>query len=234
MGAELWLIDAPNSLSAQSHRNPDGTGLGVFDDSGHAVVHKQPISAFSDANFAYEARHERSRVFLGHVRFASTGPRTRVNTHPFEQDGRLFAHNGVLSGLPALEAELGDDLALVQGDTDSERLFALITREARRCGGDLRTGITAATRWVVAQLPVYSLNLIIATDSELFALRYPEANELHILQRAAGGEKGERPPAPPKQPRHPAAMRGGRQPPGGRAGQRADGRRSGMARAPVR
>jgi predicted glutamine amidotransferase len=193
VGAELWLLDAPDSLTVQSHRNPDGTGLGIFAADGRAVVHKQPISAFSDASFAYEARHERSRTFLGHVRFASTGPRTRVNTHPFEQDGRLFAHNGVLSGLPALEEALGDDLGLVHGQTDSERLFALITRETRRCGGDLRAGITAAVCWVAEQLPVYSLNLIVAADSELFALRYPAANELYVLQRAAGGETGDDP-----------------------------------------
>jgi predicted glutamine amidotransferase len=39
------------------------------------------------------------------------------NTHPFEQDGRLFAHNGVLQGLDQIEAELGADTALLQGQT---------------------------------------------------------------------------------------------------------------------
>jgi predicted glutamine amidotransferase len=121
VSAELWLLDAPDSLAVQSRRNPDGTGLGVFDARGQAVVHKAPISAFSDASFAYDARHERSRTFLGHVRFASTGSLTLANTHPFEQDDRLFAHNGVFSGLPELEHQLGEDLALVQGQTDSER-----------------------------------------------------------------------------------------------------------------
>ena len=28
--ATFWLLDAPDSLSVQSRRNPDGTGLGVF------------------------------------------------------------------------------------------------------------------------------------------------------------------------------------------------------------
>jgi glutamine amidotransferase len=32
--ATFWLVDAPDSLSAQSRRNPDGTGLGVFDAKG--------------------------------------------------------------------------------------------------------------------------------------------------------------------------------------------------------
>ena len=193
VSAEVWLLDAPDSLSAQSHRNPDGTGLGTFDANGRPIVHKQPISAFSDAAFAEEARRERSRTFLGHVRFASTGARTIVNTHPFEQDGRLFAHNGALSGLPELEAELGADLALVKGQTDSERLFALITRETRRRDGDVRAGIVAAVEWIAANVPIYSLNLIVTTDSELFALRYPEGNTLYLLERDAGGTTGAAP-----------------------------------------
>lgn len=191
VSAEFWLIDAPDSLLGQSHHNPDGTGLGIFDEQGRPVVHKAPISAFTDAAFAHEARQERSRTFLAHVRFASTGPLTLANTHPFEQEGRLFAHNGVLSGLGELEAELGGDLALVKGQTDSERLFALITRETRRREGDVRAGIIAAVAWVAENLPLYSLNLIVTTDSEVLALRYPNTNTLFLLDRAAGGHGGD-------------------------------------------
>jgi len=28
--ATFWLLEVPDSLSAQSHRDPDGTGLGAF------------------------------------------------------------------------------------------------------------------------------------------------------------------------------------------------------------
>ena len=34
LAATFWLIDAPDSLAAQSHRNPDGAGIGVFDAEG--------------------------------------------------------------------------------------------------------------------------------------------------------------------------------------------------------
>ncbi|HEX4484290.1 MAG TPA: class II glutamine amidotransferase [Solirubrobacteraceae bacterium] len=193
VSAEVWLLDAPDSLAVQSHRNPDGTGLGTFDANGRPIVHKQPIAAYSDAEFAFEARRQRSRTFLGHVRFATSGALTLANTHPFEQERRLFAHNGVLSGLPQLETELGADLALVKGQTDSERLFALITRETQRHDGDLRAGIVAAVEWVAANLPIYSLNLIITTESELFALRYPDGNTLYVLERGAGGVSGAAP-----------------------------------------
>jgi glutamine amidotransferase len=193
LSAEFWLLDAPDSLTVQSRRNPDGTGLGIFDAEGHAVVHKAPISAFNDADFAREARRESSRTFLAHIRFASTGALTLANTHPFEQEGRLFAHNGVLGGLSRLEDELGEERALVQGETDSERLFALITRETRRRNGNVRAGIVAAVSWAAEHLPVYALNLILSTESELFALRYPETHTLYVLERAAGGHQGGQP-----------------------------------------
>jgi predicted glutamine amidotransferase len=190
VSARIWLLEAPDSLAAQSHHNPDGTGLGIFDGT-RPVVHRAPIAAFDDAAFAREAREERSPSFLAHVRFASTGAKTVENTHPFEQDGRLFAHNGVLEGLRQIEAELGDDTALLHGQTDSERLFALITHEIRGNGGDVRAGIVAAVGWVIANVPIYSLNLILTTPSELFALRYPDTNTLFLLERPAGGGDGD-------------------------------------------
>jgi glutamine amidotransferase len=193
LSAEFWLLDAPDSVTTQSHRAPDGTGLGTFDRRRQPVVHKAPIAAFDDAAFAREAQRERSTTFIAHIRHATTGALTMDNTHPFEQDGRLFAHNGMLEGLPQLERELGDDLSLVKGETDSERLFALITRETRRNGGNVEAGIVAATTWAAEHVPLHALNLIVTTDSELFALRYPGTHTLYVLDRAAGGHEGGRP-----------------------------------------
>src|SRR5271155_4028367 len=87
--ATFWLLDAPDSLTTQSHREPDGTGLGWFDGDRAAHVSKQPIAAYGDAEFGREAREVCARTFLAHIRFASTGKLDLLNTHPFEQDGRL-------------------------------------------------------------------------------------------------------------------------------------------------
>ena len=57
----------------------------------------------------------------------------------------------------------------------------------------MRAGIVAAASWVAEHLPVYSLNLILSTESELFALRYPETHTLYVLDRAAGGHRGGQP-----------------------------------------
>jgi predicted glutamine amidotransferase len=184
--ATFWLLDAPDSLSVQSHREPDGTGLGWFGADGKPCVSKQPLPAYSDAMFARRAHDVCSRTFIAHVRFASTGSLSPQNTHPFEQDGRLFAHNGVIEDLPALEAHLGEDLARVSGDTDSERLFALITREIAARGGDVESGIAAACSWVAQNLPLYAINFVLSSADSVWALRYPLTHELFVLERSAG------------------------------------------------
>ena len=183
--ATFWLLDAPDSLATQSHREPDGTGLGWFD-RGRPRISKQPIAAFQDEEFARRAREVRSRTFAAHVRFATTGAHDLLNPHPFQQHGRLFAHTGIVNDLPKLEAHLGDDIALVKGDTDSERYFALITREIDARGGDIAAGIEAACVWVAANLEIVSINFMLATAEELWAFRYPQKDELHILERAPG------------------------------------------------
>jgi predicted glutamine amidotransferase len=184
--ATFWLLDAPDSLSRQSEREPDGTGLGWFDPDGSPRVSKQALAAFEDAEFARRAHEVSSRTFIAHVRFASTGSLAPQNTHPFEQDGRLFAHNGVIEELPTLERHLGADLALVHGDTDSERLFALITREVAAREGDVEAGIAAACGWVAEHLPVFAINFVLASAERVWAFRYPLTHELFVLERDAG------------------------------------------------
>ena len=191
VAATFWLLQAPDSLAQQSRREPDGTGLGSFDEQDHAVVSKQPLAAYEDRKFATEAREVRSHTFVAHIRYASTGAVNLKNTHPFEQAGRLFAHNGVIGDLPALEQQLGAGRSLVQGDTDSERFFALITRTIERTR-DVKAGIEQSVGWVADHLPVFALNFVLITAREMWAFRYPDTHELHVLERAAGGPSGDR------------------------------------------
>ena len=170
----------------QSHDNADGTGIGYFGPDGEPHVEKQPIAAFEDRQFASEARSISSRTFVAHVRHASTGGLTAANTHPFCQRDRLFAHNGALGDLPKLEEHLGKARALLAGDTDSERYFALITNEIDRCGGSIEAGIRAAVDWIVSTLPIVSINFVLITATDLWALRYPETDTLYVLERPAG------------------------------------------------
>lgn len=193
--ATFWLLDAPDSLAAQSHREPDGAGIGIFDSADAPIIEKRPLAAWEDARFAAEARELRSATFVAHVRYASTGDVTVANTHPFSADGRIFAHNGAFAGLDVLERRLTElgAMSLVAGQTDSERMFALITAETRAANGAVSAGLVNALSWLVSELPVYSLNLILAAPHRMWAVRYPDTNELWLLRRDAGGHHGQDP-----------------------------------------
>jgi glutamine amidotransferase len=188
--ATFWLVDAPDSLEVQSHRNVDGSGIGFFDPAGEPIVDKQPEPAFGDQEFIRAARQAESSAFVAHVRWATAGGRTLQNTHPFAMDGRVMAHNGGFGELSRLDEQLGRYASLVLGDTDSERYFALITQQTDAHGGDVAAGITAAASWIAARLPVSSLNTIVAAPGELWALRYPGQHALHVLERPAGTAPG--------------------------------------------
>jgi hypothetical protein len=83
--ATFWLLEAPDSLAEQSRRNPDGYGIGTFEEDGSAVISKRPAAAYEDELFALEAKERESPTFVAHVRYASTGGLSVENTHPFEQ-----------------------------------------------------------------------------------------------------------------------------------------------------
>jgi predicted glutamine amidotransferase len=185
VSAAFWLLDAPDSLSAQSRRNVDGAGIGFFDEAGAPVIDKQPVAAYEDAEFSHEAKQVTAETFVAHVRWATAGARTVANTHPFAMRGRIMAHNGGFGETGLLDERLGEYRDLVLGDTDSERYFALITQLTDANGGDVGAGIIAAARWISEHLPVSSLNTIVAVPGELWALRYPAQHALHILDRPA-------------------------------------------------
>ncbi|WP_131737500.1 class II glutamine amidotransferase [Actinomadura roseirufa] len=188
--AAHWLLDAPRSLRVQSHRMQHGAGLGWFSLGGEPVRDRAPVAAFENTDFALHARNVLSHTFVSHVRDASVGDLTVHNCHPFVMNDRLFAHNGVVKGHDTLRTWLSEvEYAHVAGETDSELFFAYVTAEIRR-QADTAAGITRAVRRIGAELPVYSLNFVLAEAGRMWALRYPESNELWVLSPAEGGRSG--------------------------------------------
>lgn len=184
--ATFWLVDAPDSLLLQSQTQPDGVGLGTFEPDGTPRVWRKPVAANRSETFVHGAQQVRSRTFLAHIRHATAGEPTLENTHPFEQHGRVFAHNGVLGELDALRERLGEHEALVKGSTDSELYFTLMTKRIEEHGGDVVAGITAAANELAAEQLLYSLNIVLSSPTDLWALRYPDTNELWVLERTLG------------------------------------------------
>lgn len=186
VAADFWLLDAPDSMARQSEINADGYGLAALTSKRGLILIRNPVEAAT--NQAYQAVAERlvASQMIVHLRYAATGSTSLVNTHPFSFDGRTFAHNGVLGDLDRIEERLGANRAMVMGETDSERFFALITLAIREADGDVRAGITSAVREVVENYELYSLNFLIGEIGNLWAFRYPDLNPLHILRREGG------------------------------------------------
>src|SRR4051812_20717554 len=144
--ADFWLLEAPTSLAAQSEVNADGFGIAALSAEAALLLIRNPVQAGSDRMYRGVARHAEACQFLVHLRYADTGGVSLPNTHPFLQDGRVFAHNGVVGDLERLEQRLGEQRAMVTGETDSERVFALITGCIREAGGGGPGRITAPPR----------------------------------------------------------------------------------------
>jgi predicted glutamine amidotransferase len=187
--ADFWLLEAPTSLAAQSEVNADGFGIAALSAEAALLLIRNPVQAAGDRIYRGVARHAEACQFLVHLRYADTGGVSLPNTHPFLQDGRVFAHNGVVGDLERLEHRLGEHLATVSGETDSERVFALITLCIRQAGGDVRAGVAAAVRELAEGYELYSINFVLGEVGHLWAFRYPEHNPLLVLEHAGGGNR---------------------------------------------
>lgn len=190
VAADFWLLNAPDSIARQSEVNADGYGLAALTARSGLIIMRNPVEAAGSNAYQQVAQRLVAAEMIVHLRYADTGGTSLVNTHPFTQDGRAFAHNGVVGDLDRIEKRLGSNRAMVMGETDSERFFALITLAIRDAGGDVRAGITAAVREVAEQYELYSINFVFGELGHIWAFRYPENNPLLIFQREAGGPTG--------------------------------------------
>jgi len=135
------LIKPANSLVHQSYDagemaetlNGDGFGLGWYarDVSVRPGLFRSITPAWNNNNLLYNAAVIQTNCLFAHIRAASVGNVSEANTHPFHHRRFLMMHNG---GIPQfrrirrrLLSLLRDDVFnWVQGQTDSEHVFALL------------------------------------------------------------------------------------------------------------
>ncbi|MBC8129783.1 MAG: class II glutamine amidotransferase [Rhizobiaceae bacterium] len=119
------------SLSAREAKtvvNGDGCGVGWYGEIEEPGLYRGILPAWSDANLASLCRQIRSRLFLAHVRSATSGEVSTANCHPFAVGRHLFMHNGQVGGYDTLrrrvDALIPDALyPLRKGTSDSEAIF---------------------------------------------------------------------------------------------------------------
>jgi glutamine amidotransferase len=131
--------------------NVDGWGL-AFQDGRDARLYKEPEPAGDSAWLSFILEREiECALAISHIRHASQGALTHANTQPFQRElaGRthVFAHNGDLRGLPALEQRHADRFWPI-GETDSERAFCILLQRLAPLWDAARPPSIAARRAV--------------------------------------------------------------------------------------
>jgi predicted glutamine amidotransferase len=128
---KIVLREAPRSLAALSREHRDGWGMAVFDAGlGAWTIDRGILCAGEDERFHRLAIGSHGNLLVSHIRQKTVGETSLVNTHPFKRGRWVFAHNGTLKDVSWLGDQISRERqAEVEGETDSERLFAwLLTR----------------------------------------------------------------------------------------------------------
>lgn len=132
------LVSADNALGVQSEAHPDGWGVAYYiGDAPHLI--KSSDTALSNPIFQRVSGVVSSETVVAHIRRATQGILSPLNSHPFQYGRWIFAHNGNVRGF----ADHRDDIAarvhprlrrFVLGETDSELFFYLVLTHVERRG----------------------------------------------------------------------------------------------------
>lgn len=129
-GVHRSLVSADNALMLQSERHPDGWGVAYYVAHAPHVI-KSASAAVSDHIFRHVSGIVTSETVLAHIRKATQGALSTLNTHPFQHGSWVFAHNGNIANFATIRDPLVAEIPpvlrrFILGTTDSEVLFYLI------------------------------------------------------------------------------------------------------------
>jgi predicted glutamine amidotransferase len=192
------LRHAPRSLEVLSREHPHGWGVAVFDPARVPIeasgwdVRRDAACARDDQKFGDAATTARGRVLVAHIRKATVGPASCLNTHPFRRGDYVFAHNGTIrDGAWVMSNTSPERAREVEGDTDSERFFAyLLTAIDELCDVAAPTierldaaVLRAATR-ATSRPDFGSVNFVLSNGQAIYAHRF--GRTLFVLERGRG------------------------------------------------
>jgi len=171
--------------------NADGYGFAWFaaDNIPARFTNFMPI--WSDTNLEALGRSLFSDLWLASVRSATPGlMTTQANTQPFIDEQLLFLHNGRISDFgarvrPRLRQLLAPEIeATVQGNTDSEYLFALLrhilTQDADLPIDESLIELLNILEDLLGEQTAL-LNIIVADGERIYALRHAIRDECPSL-----------------------------------------------------
>lgn len=127
------LLHAENALGVQSQRHPDGWGVAYYTANAPHLIRSRE-TAIDDRLFQKVSGLVASQTVLAHLRKATLGDKSILNTHPFQYGPWVFAHNGHIKNFDSVREEiklktLPHLKKFILGDTDSELIFYFLLSE---------------------------------------------------------------------------------------------------------
>lgn len=130
------LINAENALVNLSRKHKDGWGVAYYlDDIPHLI--KSSEQAFEDHIFEKVSGVVTSKSVIAHIRYATAGSSSILNSHPFQYGKWTFAHNGNIKNYETYKSKLMslvhlDHQKYILGNTDSEIIFHIILTDLKK------------------------------------------------------------------------------------------------------
>ncbi len=195
------LFADPHSLCDQARTpehqtsgetNPDGWGVGWYaNGADEPSRHRTVTPIWDDSQFAEESQTIESGAFIGAARLASPGATIDPSGNaPFVSGPWLFSLNGAVGGFrkgvdDQLRAKLSPKrLAGIEGDSDSEVLFALALD--RLAAGDPPGAALSRVVEEVTGITKGRLNMLLTDGHQLAATRY--GNSLFVREATVVSE----------------------------------------------
>lgn len=133
------LVQSKHAKESHSPTNGDGYGVSWYAPqiSTEPGLFTSVFPAWNDQNLRHITAKIQSPCFFAHVRAATAGSVASNNCHPFVSNDLQFMHNGGLGNFVKVKRHLrhclDDDIYHgIQGETDSEHLFALLLQHAKK------------------------------------------------------------------------------------------------------
>ena len=193
-----FLLEPSHSLYRQSWEpkemkeavlNADGFGFGWWGNSKRASTYTNSQPIWADSNLPDLGNALHSGLWLANVRSATLGQAVmQANNQPFNRVGLLYTHNGYIDGFNPykrqffhriLSAEIQSG---IQGNTDSEYLFALLCQYLSSADNLLQcVQNMLATLEKIVQQETALLNMLISDGDELCIIRHAKHGECPSL-----------------------------------------------------
>lgn len=144
-------------LRRLEYRGYDSAGIAVIEDKLNIYKRKGKVNELNE--FCHQAEFK-SKIGIGHTRWATHGAPSDVNSHPHFSGNKKLAiiHNGIFENYLSIKEALIAKGHVFESDTDTEVMIHLIEEIQQRASLDLEEAVRVALRQVVGAYAIVIIN----------------------------------------------------------------------------